>query len=241
MIQILPEQFENILPLAVQWAEAKEKVILEHSTALSPQHMQDAKSVGVKDPERVRVYEVPQIPIPKHPILKAAAKATQLISPATIGISLGYGIYIHNNFADDRYPIVHELVHTMQCERFGGLYAFLEKYLWECNQIGYPEAPMEQEAIRFYWTGFDWNNVFLVGLCTLCHWLLFGLAVAEMACQTVRHVLQAPHCISILKFALRDGLKVPIRLTISRKLYFKMPLPVIIILKYKCLEKRTTA
>ena len=29
MIQILPEQFENILPLAVEWAEAKEKVILE--------------------------------------------------------------------------------------------------------------------------------------------------------------------------------------------------------------------
>ncbi len=25
MIQILPEQFENILPLVVEWAEAKEK------------------------------------------------------------------------------------------------------------------------------------------------------------------------------------------------------------------------
>ena len=29
MLPISPEQFENILPLAVQWAEAKEKVILE--------------------------------------------------------------------------------------------------------------------------------------------------------------------------------------------------------------------
>jgi hypothetical protein len=28
MIQILSEQFENILPLAVEWVEAKEKVIL---------------------------------------------------------------------------------------------------------------------------------------------------------------------------------------------------------------------
>ena len=148
MIQILPEQFENILPLAVRWAEAKEKVILSHGTALSPQFIQDAESVGVKYPERVRIYKVFQIPIPKHPILKSAAEATQLISPATIGMSLGYGIFIHSNFSNDRHTIVHELVHTMQCEKLGGLYQFLKKYLWECIQIGYPQAPMEQEAVR---------------------------------------------------------------------------------------------
>ena len=148
MIQIFPEQFEVILPLAVKWAEAQEKVILEHGTALSPQYVQDAKSVGVKHPERARIYKVPQIPIPKHPILQAAAEATQLISPATIGISLGYGIFIHSNFSNDRYTIVHELVHTTQCEKVGGLYQFLKKYLWECIEIGYPQAPMEQEAIR---------------------------------------------------------------------------------------------
>jgi hypothetical protein len=84
MIQILPEQFENILPLAVEWAEAKEKVILENGKALSPQYMEDTKSVGVKYPGRVRIYEVPQIPIAKHPILRVAAEATQLISPATM-------------------------------------------------------------------------------------------------------------------------------------------------------------
>jgi hypothetical protein len=94
MLQITPEQFENILPLAVEWAEAKEKVILEHGTVLSLQYMKDAKSVGVKYPERVRICEVPQIPIPKHPILRAAAEATQLISPATIGIALRYVIFI---------------------------------------------------------------------------------------------------------------------------------------------------
>ena len=38
MIQILPEQFENILLLAVEWVEVKEKVNLEHGTALSPQY-----------------------------------------------------------------------------------------------------------------------------------------------------------------------------------------------------------
>jgi len=148
MLQISPVQFENILQLAVQWAEAKEKVILDHGTALSPEYMEDAKSVGVKYPERVRIYQVPQIPIPKHPVLRAAAETTQFISPATIGIALRYGIFIHNNFSNDRYTIVHELVHTMQYERLGGFSPFLRKYLWECIEIGYPETPLEQEAVR---------------------------------------------------------------------------------------------
>ena len=52
MISISLEQLENILPLAVKWAEAKEKVILERGTALSPQYMEDAKTVGVKYPDK---------------------------------------------------------------------------------------------------------------------------------------------------------------------------------------------
>ena len=52
MIQILPERFESILPLAVKWAEAKEKVILGHGTALSPRFIQDVKTLGVKYPEQ---------------------------------------------------------------------------------------------------------------------------------------------------------------------------------------------
>ena len=110
--------------------------------------MEGAKSVGVKYPERIRIYEISQIPIPKHPLLGAAAEATQLILPATMGISWRYGIFIHNNFSNDRYTIVHELVHTMQYEKLGGFDSFLNKYLMECITVGYPEAPMEQQTIR---------------------------------------------------------------------------------------------
>jgi hypothetical protein len=39
-------------------------------------------------------------------------------------------------------------VHTAQYERLGGIVPFLRKYLFECVTIGYPQAPMEQEAIR---------------------------------------------------------------------------------------------
>ena len=147
-MHISPEQFESILLLTVKCEEAKEKVIWEHGTALSPQYMEDARSIGVRFPEKVWIYEVPQIPIPKHLILKSAVKATQLISPTTVGLSLRYGIFIHSNYSNDRYIIVHELVHTMQCERLWGLYAFLKKYMGEYIEIGYPQAPVAIEAVR---------------------------------------------------------------------------------------------
>ena len=104
--------------------------------------------MGVIHPERVKIFVVPQIPIPKHPVLKAAAEATQLITPSTVGLALRYGIFIHSNFSDNRRLIVHELVHTSQYEKLSGFLSFLRKYLMECVTIGYPEAPMEQEAIK---------------------------------------------------------------------------------------------
>jgi hypothetical protein len=148
MIKITPDQFEFLLPLASEWAEAKEKVVLKHGVPLSNSQIEDAKRVGVIHPERVKIFEVPQIPIPKHPVLKAAAEATQLITPSTVGLTLRYGIFVHSSFSDDRRLIVHELVHTSQYEKLGGFLPFLRKYLMECVTIGYPEAPMEQEAIK---------------------------------------------------------------------------------------------
>ena len=148
MITITPDQFEFLLPLASEWAEAKEKVVLKHGVPLSNSRIEDAKRVGVMHPERVKIFKVPQIPFPKHPVLKAAAEATQLITPSTVGLTLRYGIFIHSDYSDDRRLIVHELVHTSQYEKLGGFLPFLQKYLLEVINMGYPEAPLEQEAIR---------------------------------------------------------------------------------------------
>lgn len=148
MISISPDQFEILLPLACEWAEAKEKVALENGVPLTNSQTKDAKRVGVVHPERVKIYTVPQIPMPKHPILKAATEATRLISIDTVGLTLRHGIFLHSNFSENRSLIVHELIHTSQYEKLSGFLPFLRKYLMECITIGYPEAPMEQEAIR---------------------------------------------------------------------------------------------
>ncbi len=134
-----------LLPLACEWAEKQERIILRDGLPLSLTQTTDAKSVGVTHPERVRLLRVARIPIPGHPALRAAA--TQLISPRTAGLTLRYGIFIRSDCWCDRRLVVHELVHTFQYERLGGFQQFLEQYLYECITIGYPAAPMEQEAV----------------------------------------------------------------------------------------------
>jgi len=44
--------------------------------------------------------------------------------------------------------VVHELAHTAQRERLGRVLPFLQQYLRECVTLGYPAAPLEQEAIK---------------------------------------------------------------------------------------------
>jgi len=143
---ITPEEFHGLLPLACEWAEAQERLIIDKGIVLTTSQIEDAKYVGVTHPKNVRLLQVPQIPMPDHPELLAAAQVTQLIFPQTTGLTLRYGIFIRSDFWGDRRLIVHELVHTSQYERLGGFLPFLQKYLMECIKIGYPDIPMEHEA-----------------------------------------------------------------------------------------------
>jgi hypothetical protein len=145
---ITPEQFEVLLPLACSWAQNQECKILADGVPLSPLQIEDAKAIGVLHPERVRLMKVQKIPTPDPPALKQAAEATGLISPLTVGLTLRYGTFIRVDHWGERRLIVHELVHTAQYERLGGFEPFLRQYLLECLSIGYPAAPLEQEAKR---------------------------------------------------------------------------------------------
>jgi len=148
MSSISPDQFQSLLPLACEWAERQEQIILKNGTSLSPSQIADARLVGVSHPENIKILAVPQIPLPEHPALRTAAREIQLITPSTSGLTLRYGIYAQSYFLSDRRLIVHEFVHTSQYERFGGILPFLQQYLRECITVGYPNAPLEQEAIR---------------------------------------------------------------------------------------------
>ena len=145
--EILLAQFERLLPLATRWGGALEARTLREGVPLSEDELADAKAVGVREPERVRLLCLASVPTPDDLTLKAAAAAIQFLTPATRGLALRYGIFVRRDCWRERGLIAHELVHTAQYERLGGIEPFLRQYLHECLTIGYPAAPMEQEAI----------------------------------------------------------------------------------------------
>lgn len=144
---ITPDQLQELLPLACEWAAAQEQRILSAGEPLSAAQLADARVAGVAAPERVRILHMAKIPTPDHPLLRRAAELTGLISPLTGGMALRYGIFIRADCRGDHSLLVHELGHTAQYERLGGLRPFLERYLLECVTIGYPAAPLEQEVV----------------------------------------------------------------------------------------------
>jgi hypothetical protein len=143
----LQSQFEVLLPLAADWATEQEKRILREGVPLSEREISDARAVGVKEPEKVRLLPVEAIPSPTHPVLKAVCDATNLVPAAPRGLTLNYGVFVRNDCWGDRSLIVHELVHTAQYERMGGIEPFLRQYLFECATVGYSKSSMESEAI----------------------------------------------------------------------------------------------
>jgi hypothetical protein len=148
VMPISPEQFVTLLPAAAQWAEDQEVMILRTGVALSDIQQADARRVGVSLPGKIRLLKVSAIPAPLDPALAWAAADISLITPQTVGMALRYGIFLRSDYWNNRLTFLHECVHTAQYERMGGFLPFLRQYLNECVTIGYPEAPMEQEAIR---------------------------------------------------------------------------------------------
>jgi len=140
-------QLETILPLAVDWATEQQNRILEEGVPLSLREFSDALKVGVRDPEQVRLLQVETIPSPTHPILKAAYLQGSLAPAAPRGLTLHYGIFIRADQWRQRALILHELVHTAQYERLGGIEPFLRQYLTECATVGYHKSEMESEAV----------------------------------------------------------------------------------------------
>ncbi len=145
--RLLIAQFERLLPLASKWAEALEMRILREGVALSEEELADARALGVRQPERVRLLCLASVPRPDALILRTAAEAVQFLTPATRGLALRYGIFVRADCWRERKLIAHELAHTEQYERLGGIESFLRQYLSECLTVGYPTAPMEREAI----------------------------------------------------------------------------------------------
>jgi len=141
-------QLEELLPLAAQWAAEQQQRVLCQGVPLTQEELADAKTIGVQNPERVRLLRIDAIPVPAHPMLREASASINFLTAAPRGLALGLGIFIRSDCWRDRSLIAHELVHTAQYQRLGGVIPFLQSYIFQCATVGYSNAPLEVEAIN---------------------------------------------------------------------------------------------
>src|ERR1051326_7352962 len=87
-VGFLLRHFDKLLPLAVKWASEQEKWILRQGVALSAEELLAAKAVGIRQPEQVRLLRVDKIPSPRHPLLKIAQSAINLLTSAPRGLTV---------------------------------------------------------------------------------------------------------------------------------------------------------
>jgi hypothetical protein len=141
-----PTDFPALLEKAIDWASDIEAQVLESGRELTPDESIDARLAGVKEPARIRLLLVDEMPMPQDAALLQANARVGLLSPSGAGLALGYAVMLRKGLERDRRLLVHEFVHVAQYERFGGLEGFLNAYLRQVAADGYPGAALEREA-----------------------------------------------------------------------------------------------
>jgi hypothetical protein len=143
------EKFKHLLLLAYEWAKTQEKFILERGIPLGTRYLADACRVGIHDCSRVKVLIVDRIPMPENAELAEAARRSQIISDTSRGVTIGHGIIIRADSWGNRELMLHQLVHVAQCERNGGLEAFVQRYLCDRQTCAkFTVGSFEEEARR---------------------------------------------------------------------------------------------
>ena len=143
---ITEKQLKQLLPIVCKWAKEQENLILSNGVPLCTELIPLAEKVGVTNPYKARLLKVNKVPFPDDKIISNTAKSIGFISKNIAGLTLRYGIFIRSDYWNNKKTIIHELVHTAQYEKLGGIFQFLEKYLMECISQGYAHSCFEREA-----------------------------------------------------------------------------------------------
>jgi hypothetical protein len=142
----LMQDLHILLPLAQEWANRQGADFRRTGSPLDPSAWPVACRLGVTRPEAVRVARVASIAGPEHPRLRRACQSLGFLGPATAGLTLGYGLALRADLADNRPLLAHELRHVAQYERYASLDAYLEDYIRQLLAHGYEHCPFELDA-----------------------------------------------------------------------------------------------
>jgi len=142
----LAAQLPMLAPRAVAWAEHLAQGAAREGTPLTPALAALARRAGVREPERVRIVVLDEIPLPEEPLLKAAALKVGLSSSDAAGMTLGAAVFLRRGYEKDIRVLSHELRHVAQYEACGGIAGFLAVHLADLVAFGYEDSPFEVDA-----------------------------------------------------------------------------------------------
>ena len=132
--------------LAADWAESYASQSLAQGEALAPAQIAIARRVGVREPSKVRIRVVDELPAPQDPRLVAAAGRIGLMPQAASGMTLGYAVLLKRGTENDTRLLSHELRHVAQYEQQGGIRPFLAVHIPHLMKFGYDDSPFERDA-----------------------------------------------------------------------------------------------
>jgi hypothetical protein len=135
----------QLLEQATAWVEQQCARILREGQPLDEGMTALAHSVGVVHPDRIRILEVPHLPVPEEEELRQASFAAGMLGARTDGLTLGYGIIVRQGHGSIRL-LSHEFRHIYQYEQAGSIAAFLEQYLPQVAAAGYQGSELERDA-----------------------------------------------------------------------------------------------
>ena len=141
-----------LLPEAIRWVESRSSKILSSGQPLTSAGIKVARSIGVLDPEKIRVELVESLPLPDGQMLRDVALQTGLLGPAMVGVTFGHGIYARTDYLTNML-LAHECRHVFQYESAGSIAAFLPVYLQQIVEFGYFECPFEVDARQYEFIG----------------------------------------------------------------------------------------
>jgi hypothetical protein len=142
----LLKSLPKFLPQVYAYVDQHEAIILAEGQPLTDAEQADARKAGVQFPEKIRRLGVLNLPEPDSEELMFVARRSGLFQLNSCGLALGYGIYLRQDVWESRAVLIHECVHVGQYERLGKN-RFIDIYLRECLDPGYPFGALEQEAI----------------------------------------------------------------------------------------------
>lgn len=125
------------------WAKEQSEGVLASGLPLNQDGVELARRVGVREPERVRIAWVSQLPVPSDPAFQPLLNRAGMADMS--GLTLGHAIFLVPARTNPEL-LAHELRHVHQYEQLGGIDGFMPVYLDQVARLGYDDAPLEIDA-----------------------------------------------------------------------------------------------